>query len=256
MKKWIFGAALAATLTQGMASTVVLYDQNFENPNGFVNDGGDVNIFRSVNELYGNQPTGFAFAQQFTVETLFVGGTQAWNGSGYKDPQGRAGRYTLGMLSSRQDDLLGLSFNVGTLRYLNFQLDVSSIDINGWGGPFVSQGAVPLFRVSLYDNPSGAVGLGGGTLLDQVEFSGLSAAAPNTFNWLDQTLALDAAGNTTGNVTMVIDLVSGGYAAMDNFRIAASSNPGDVGTVPEPGSLALALLAGAGAAAVARRRKA
>lgn len=56
------------------AATLVLYDQDFENPAGFVNNGGDVNIFRSVNTLYGNQPSGFTFAQAFTVETLLING--------------------------------------------------------------------------------------------------------------------------------------------------------------------------------------
>ena len=34
---------------------------------------------------------------------------------------------------------------------------------------------------------------------------------------------LDAAGNTNGNVILQIDLLVGGYAAMGNFRIAAST---------------------------------
>lgn len=255
MNRWMVPLLLASAMTTAHAGTVVLYDQDFESPTGFVNDGGDVNIHRTVNQLYGGQPAGFMFAQANTVETLLVGGTQAW-GTGFLDPQARAGRYVVGMLSDQQNDLLGLSFNVGTYQYLNFQLDVSSIDLDRWGGPFVPTGGfAPQFRVSLYDNPSGQVGLGGGTLLDSVDISGLLSPAKNTFNWLNHTLALDATGNTNGNVTMVIDLVSGGYAAMDNFRIAASDTEGDVGTVPEPGTLALAVLACAGLVAGARRRQ-
>lgn len=42
---------LTAFLTPHVqAATLVLYDQNFENPSGFVNDGGDVNIHRSVDQ--------------------------------------------------------------------------------------------------------------------------------------------------------------------------------------------------------------
>ena len=89
-----------------------LYDQDFENPTGFVNDGGDINIYRTVNDLYGGQPAGFTFAQNFTTETLLIGGTQAF-GMGYADPSGIGGRYTLAMLSNAQDDQLGLAFNVG-----------------------------------------------------------------------------------------------------------------------------------------------
>jgi hypothetical protein len=235
-------ALLPIAVPAAAATTTVLYTQDFENPSGFVNDGGDVNIFRTVNQLYGNQPSGFQFFQNFTTETLLVGGTQAW-GRGFQDPQGVAGRYVLGLLSDAQNDLLGLSFNVGTFRYLNFQLDISSIDLDRWGGPFVAAGSVPEFRLSLYDNPGGAIGLGAGTLLDQVDITGLAGANDYTFNWSNFTTALDATGNTNGNVTLRIDLLRGGYAAMDNFRIAASDTPGDTGQVPEPGSLSLVTLA-------------
>lgn len=255
-------ALLALALCQANAATVVLYDQNFENPTGFVNDNGDVNAFRTVNQLYGGQPAGFQFAQTFTVETLLVGGAQAW-GTGFLDPQARAGQYALGMLSSVQNDLLGLSFNVSAYQFLNFQLDISSIDLDRWGGPFVPTGGLaPTFRISLYDNPTGATGLGGGTLLDTIDVSGLLSSSRNTFNWSTHTLALDATGNTNGNVTLLIDLLAGGYAAMDNFRIAASDTAGDTGgggngggggSVPEPGTPVLAGLGLVALALVSRR---
>ncbi|MFO1267311.1 MAG: PEP-CTERM sorting domain-containing protein [Rubrivivax sp.] len=255
-------ALLALALCQANAATVVLYDQNFENPTGFVNDNGDVNAFRTVNQLYGGQPAGFQFAQTFTVETLLVGGAQAW-GTGFLDPQARAGQYALGMLSSVQNDLLGLSFNVSAYQFLNFQLDISSIDLDRWGGPFVPTGGLaPTFRISLYDNPTGATGLGGGTLLDTIDVSGLLSSSRNTFNWSKHTLALDATGNTNGNVTLLIDLLAGGYAAMDNFRIAASDTAGDTGgggngggggSVPEPGTPVLAGLGLVALALVSRR---
>jgi len=73
-------------------AATLLYQQDFESPVNFVNDGGDFNIFRTVNQLYGNQPAGFAFAQNFTVETLRIGGMQAFR-QGYKDPQGVGGTY-------------------------------------------------------------------------------------------------------------------------------------------------------------------
>lgn len=214
-------------------ASTVLYIQTFENPTGFVNDGGDVNINRTVNQLYGNQPPGFTFAQANTVETLLVGGSQAW-GTGFLDPQGVAGRYVLGMLATVNDDLLGLSFDIGQFRYLNFRLDISSIDLNSWGGPFVPPGgAAPTFRFTLYDNPSGVTGLGAGTILSTVDVTG-TASSRNTFNWTNAVVGLDAAGNTNGKVTLRIDLLRGGYAAMDNFVIAASDRIGDVPAVPEP----------------------
>ncbi len=254
-------AATTACLgTAAQAATVVLYTQNFENPDNFVNDGGDVNIYRSVNQLYGNQPPGFQFAQDFTVETLLVGGSQAWLGAGnpgggFKDPQAKAGQHVVSMLSTRQDDLLGLSFNIGSFKFLNVQMDISSIDLNNFGGPFFD-GTAPTFRYTLYDNPSGAVGLGSGAALSSVDVVGTIAANRWTFDWTNTVFGLDAAGNSNGNVTLRIDLLTGGYAALDNIVIAASDTSGTVdpgNPVPEPGSAALVLLA-LGALGWARRR--
>jgi hypothetical protein len=255
MKKLI--ALLTGSVAASAFATTVLYNQNFENPVNFVNDGGDVNIYRTVNELYGNQPSGFQFYQTYTSETLLIGGQQAW-GVGFQDPQGKGGKYTLAQLSSAQDDILGLSFNIGSYDFLNFQLDISSIDLDRWGGPFVpytSQGsAVPKFRLSLYDNPTGAIGLGTGGLLDFEDITGLSALNRYTFNWSNHVVALDAAGNTNGNVTLRIDVLEGGYAAMDNFRIAASDTQGDVGN-KVPDSLPLSALLGSLLALAALHRR-
>lgn len=248
---------LAVFLTPHVnAATLVLYDQNFENPSGFVNDGGDVNIYRSVNILYGNQPPGFTFAQRNSVETLLINGNRAF-GTGYSDPSGKGGNYALGMLSSRNDDLLGLSFNVGSNQFLNARLDISSIDLSVFQGPFVAPGAVPIFEFTLYDNPSGTTGLGSGTILDVLQASG--TASPRTvFDWTEVLLPLNASGNTNGNVTLQIDLLSGGYAALDNFRIAASDTAGDIGdtsaAVPEPTTMLGIALAGGGLACLKRRR--
>lgn len=268
MKTFIAGMGMAACLVAGSAAnaaTVVLYDQDFESPTNFVNNGGDVNIFRTVNQLYSGQPAGFAFAQTNTVETLLVGGGQSWasaqgGAGGFKDPQGVAGKYVLGMLSSFENDLLGLAFNVGSYDFLNFRLNVSSIDLDRWSGPFVPTGGVaPVFKLSLFDNPTGANGVGGGalTLLDVHQITGLVAQNKWTFNWSEFTVALDTRGNTNGNVILQIDLLEGGYAAMDNFRIAASDVAGDVGDdstqVSEPYSLALLGIGLVGLVAMRRR---
>jgi len=245
------GCVLSGTLSTSHAATI-LYTQNFENPNSgsFVNDGGDVNIFNPINTLYGGQPAGFLFAQDFTVETLLVGGSQAW-GTGFLDPQSKAGMHAISMLSSA--DLLGLSFDVGVNKFLNFQMDVSSIDLNNFGGPFVPVGGLaPVFRFSLFDNPGGGTGVSGGTLLSFADVTGTATAFKNTFDWTNHIVALDATGNTNGNVILQIDELQGGYAALDNFVIAASDDPGDVGNVPEPTTLAMLALAGLGAM---RRRK-
>jgi hypothetical protein len=254
--------ALISTLAFAGAghATTLLYTQNFENPSiAAFNAGlGPDASFTSVNTIYNNQPTGFSFAQQYTVETLRVGGNQAWGGSGFADPQNIAGSYVISMLSSAQNDLLGLSFDIGTYDYLNFQLDISSIDLNFWGGPFVPTGGIaPQFRISLYDNPTGAVGLNGnGTLLSQVDITGALSASKNTFNWTNHIVGLSAAGNTNGKVTLQIDELVGGYAALDNFRIAASDTQGDVGgTVPEPATLGLLGLGLVGIGFAHRRKR-
>ncbi|WP_028578737.1 PEP-CTERM sorting domain-containing protein [Desulfogranum japonicum] len=237
------------------SADVILYDQDFENPNGFVNNGHDVNIYNTVNSLYGNQPVGFSFAQAYTVETLLVTGSEAF-GTGYSDPAGTAGNYSLGMLGSRQNDLLGLSFNVGDYDYFNVSIDISSIDLSSYGGTFISDGEVPTFKFTLYDNPTGTVNTGYGTILDSFELQG-TASAQSVFDWLTGEFSLNTAGNTNGSVTLQIDLLVGSYAALDNLLIVASNN--QVGStpapVPEPTTMVLFGCGIAGLAAVHRRRK-
>ena len=217
--------AVIVFTTQAQAATI-LYEQDFENPAAFVNDGGDVNLRNPVNTLYGNQPLGFTFAQTFTVETLLITGNQAF-GVGYSDPSGKGGNYTLGMQSRDQDDKLGLSFDIGNNDFLNISLDISSIDLSVFNGPFVPTGAEPVFKFTLFDNPSGGTGIGSGTVLSTLQATG-TASEQTVFDWTKVLLPLDATGNTNGNVTLQIDLLSGGYAALDNFLIAASDTPGEV----------------------------
>jgi hypothetical protein len=244
-------AAAVALWPAPALADVLLYSQDFEHPDAFVNDGGDINIFRTINQLYHDQPSGFVFSQTFTTETLLIGGTQAF-GQGYKDPDGRGGKYVVSQLSDVQDDRLGLAFNVGAFKFLNLKIDVSGIDLDRFAGPFVPPGgAAPVYRFRLFDNPSGAPGVGSGTPLDFFDATAPFNTSKNTFDWAQVVNGLDASGSTNGNVILQIDVLSGGYAAFDNIRVSAA----DVRAgVPEP-RLWAAMLAGFGLLGGAMRRR-
>jgi len=49
------------------------------------------------------------------------------------------------------------------------------------------------------------------------------------FDWTSAIFAFDTAGKTGGGVDLEIDLLSGGYAALDNLIITASDEAGDLG---------------------------
>lgn len=216
------------------AATVVLYDQDFENPKNFVNNRDDVNISTTVNENYGGQPSGFTFAQAFTVETLNLTGSQRGNrgaafDTGYSDPSGLGGDFALGIWDG-QDDRLGLSFDVGSRDFLNLGLILSSIDLSTFQGPFLPpDGLTPTLGFKLFDNPGGGVSLtGNGTILSEGELTG--TASPQTvLDWTEGVLAFSTEGNTDGNVTLQFDLLAGEYAAFDNLLITASNEAGDLG---------------------------
>lgn len=260
MWKLICAVTIAALSSPLFAASVTLYDQDFETPNsppGFVNGAGsgyrDLSQ-QQVNDLYGGQPAGFSFAQAFTVETALLTGTQAF-GTGYSDPSGIGGNYAIGMLSSVQPDLLGLSFNVGAFDFFNFTVDISSLGLDGPGGPFTTSQSPPEFRFTLFDNPSGAVTTGSGTILDQATLTGTPSAI-DTLDWTNGVFAFDTSNSTNGNVTLQIDLLLGGYAVMDNFRITASDEAGG-GLNPVPLPAAIWLFGGAllGLAGFAGRRR-
>jgi hypothetical protein len=247
----LMAAAVASWPAPALADAL-LYSQDFEHPDGFVNDGGDINIFRTINQLYHDQPAGFVFSQTFTTETLLIGGTQAF-GQGYKDPDGRGGQYVVSQLSDANDDRLGLAFNVGAFKFLNLRIDISGIDLDRFGGPFVpAGGAAPVYRFRLFDNPGGAPGVGSGTPLDVFDATAPFNPLKNSFLWTRVVNGLDASGSTNGNVILQIDVLSGGYAAFDNIVVTAA----DVrGGVPEPATWASMLAGFALLGATVRRRR-
>lgn len=158
------------------------------------------------------------------------------------------------MLSSYQNDLLGLSFDVGDYDFFNVYTDVSSIDLSSWSGPFVNPGDVPVFRFSLFDNPGGGLGTGSGVALDSFELTG-TASARDVFDWTSGAFGLSTNGNTDGNVILQIDLLQGGYGALDNLRLEASDTaPPETPVVPLPAGLPL-LAGGLALLGLVRRRR-
>lgn len=242
MRVWLMSAIAALLPLTAQGASVTLYDQDFETPSGYINNFGsgygDLSQ-QQVNTLYGGQPAGFTFTQQFTVETLLLSGSQAF-GTGYDDPGGQGGDYALGMQNRNQDDLLGLSFSVGSFDFFNFQIDISSIGLHGGpGAPIAAASDIPKFVFTLFDNPLGGTGLGSGTVLDQATMTG-TASDLDTLEWTTGTFALDASQATNGNVTLRVDLVQGGYAAFDNFLITASDTAGGgLPSVPLPAGVVL-----------------
>jgi hypothetical protein len=202
------------------AQSIVLYSNDFETPNvPIMIDCGNSLDTRTIQELYG--APGFTYHQQNTVEAV----SHADIGSHYSDPSGKGGNYSLGMLSTAQDDKLALTFDRQGRTFINVGLDLSSIDVMGCGGPFGV--AVPIMRISLLDSPGGTFDFGQ-TVLDTADFTGDAAPNPWTFLWKYGVVPLDASGATDGNVSILFDLVQSGYAAFDNLSIVASNTSGVV----------------------------
>jgi len=248
-------ATILAMPIAANASTITIYDQNFESPVGFVNGSGsgykDLSQ-QSVNTLYGGQPVSFSFAQNFTVETALLTGSQAF-GTGYSDSTNTGENYAIGMLSQVQNDLLGLSFNIGSYDFFNFAIDISSLGLDGPGGPFVN-GDLPKFKFTLFDNPSGSSNTGSGTVLDSAELIG-KLSAQDVLDWTHGVFAFDTSSSTNGNVTLQVDLLQGGYAVFDNFKITASDEAlGGISAVPVPATIWLFSFGLIGVIGLARRK--
>lgn len=230
--------SLSMVTTSASAGVITLYDQDFESPTNYINGFGsgykDLSQ-QQVNDLYGGQQ-GLMFAQAYTVETAFLSGNEAF-GTGYKDASGIGGNYAIGMLSDVQNDLLGMSFsfNLGTNDFFNLALDVSSLGLDGVGGPFTDGTVAPEFQFTLFSE-SGGNGLGAGSVLGQHSLTG-TASSIDTLDWTRGLFSFDASSDLDGNVTLQIDLLSGGYAVLDNILITSSDTP--TVSVPEPSVFAL-----------------
>jgi hypothetical protein len=200
-------------LSSASAQTVILYENDFEQPNMplVVNCGNSLDT-RGINVLYGSAD--FKFDQQRTVEAVFL-----HDPAGKYSNSGEHGEHALGMLSTREDDKLALAFNSQSHPYINVGLDLSPIDVNGCGGPFGV--SAPKLRITLLDRPDGKTDYSQ-TELDRQEVVGLAAPDGWSFRWKSEVVGLSTRGSHDGKVTVVFDLLEGGYAVFDNLSIAAS----------------------------------
>ena len=256
-------AALLGGLAQPTQAATIVYQNDFNAPVGWTDQSGNGTqiSFAQVNSLYGS-----AFQQTFTVETIKVAGNP-----NYSDPSGTGGAYTLGMLSAVQNDLLSLTFNVGSLSFVNVMMDFAGmgpVACPSCGGPFGFAGQTPIFDLRLYDTPSGTFNLASpGTQLSAAAMTGNVIASTTTLGWDNRTSSLSTVGNTNGRVTVVFDLRAGagmaGSAAFDTIVIASSDVAGDVGgggggvppAIPEPSTTALMGLGLLGLLGVAKRAR-
>ncbi len=227
-------ALLAAGLffAGSVSGATVILDQDFDSPVGWqevvvpvaANDASQ----QQVNDLYGAQTPGVTYAQTATVETLLITGSKAF-GTGYDDPTGEAGDYLLGMLAG--GDLLGIAFDIGSATSFTMNIDITSIDINGAGGPFnPAGGRESEFQFSLFDNPGGTASTGIGASLDSV-MATTTLSAAEVVDFTTVSYVFDASGVTNGNVILQVDLVGSTlfeYAGFDNLQITVVPLPGAV----------------------------
>jgi hypothetical protein len=195
---------------------IILYQNNFENPvvppgNFCASDFSQT----PVNTMY---PPGFQ--QVFTPELLLINGPA----ERYSDPSGIGGNYALGMLQSIQDDKLALTFDTKGNAFLNVNIDISAIGADSCGIAGIIPGQ-PQFRLTLYDTPTGTFNFNSpGTQLDTIVITGDGVPQRFIFDWTHHVISLNAAGATNSRVTLVWDVIGGGYAAFDNLLITASAS--------------------------------
>ena len=206
--------------------SLILYENHFENPNitptqicapDFDN--------RLVNTLWSYTGTGIGggglFDQQYSVETILINGPN----NQYNDPGNLGGNYSLGMLSTLQDDKITLTLNSLNYPFINITFDLSAIAVNGCG--FSGALATPVMNIKLYDTPSGTFDFNNpGTLLDDKTVTGIAPNTnPFTFNWAPVGAALNNNNTTTGLITVVMDLLDGNYSSFDNLKIVSANIP-------------------------------
>ncbi len=216
-------ATLGAPALPVQAQTIQLFYNDFSMPlsTPFPNCGPDLSV-TPVNTIWQGTGSGTggggSWEQVWTVETVLINGPD----SVYTDSSGLGGDYCLGMLSAFQDDRVALTLFSDTLPFVNLYMDVSAIDLVACGGPFGT--AAPSFHIMVFDSPGGVFNINNpGVPLDEdTVYGGPPASDPYHFAWTQVQVGLDVSGSTDGNVSVMWDLLSSGYAAFDNVLIEAS----------------------------------
>ena len=135
------------------------------------------------------------------------------------------------MLSSVQNDLLSLTFNVSGLAFVNVNMDLAGmgpVACPGCGGPFGFAGQTPIFDLTLYDTPTSAFNInnpGSSTALSTAAMTGSVIASTTTLGWDNRTVSLATSGNANGNVTLLIDLRAGAAGWPATRCSTTSSSP-------------------------------
>lgn len=204
----------------------LLYSNSFESPNQTpVRTTYGILDGTPVNTLYGRP--GNQFSQQFTVETFFIrDSTYPPDREIFQDPMGIAGEYAIGMqgtlpVGRAADDLLALGFDLAGRRFVEITLDLSAISVQSTVSGLLWPLADVTLRLSLLDDPTGSVPVAGAPVLDFAEVTSPQGPNPWTFNFVRQNVVLDASAATNGIISIVWDIVDGGYAVFDNLVILA-----------------------------------
>jgi hypothetical protein len=111
----------------------------------------------------------------------------------------------------------------------------------------VEPGVDPTFELTLFDGTATANVAPTGAILDSAQIDGTATTLTDryAFDWTNHLVTLSTTGNSTGTVTLQIDLLDGGYASFDNLTIASSEQPGNVTPVPALPGFGAWLLGGA-----------
>lgn len=243
MKKYVTsGLLLIHTLTNLSAQEkIVLYENDFETPNlkFVVNCNSNFVSQQNINTMYKGTASARSlykdavFNQMNTAEILYHDPLETV----YKDPQNKAGKYSLSINYSF--DRLSLTFkrsDMQTLDYFNVQFDMTAALPLSSTSSSTCGVATPTniheINVKVYQhNDSTFNALKPPTnhfahkVLVGAPMGERRLASTNsylTYNWKRMAAPFDISGVTQSYITVTFDLKEPGYVALDNFYIDAN----------------------------------